>query len=512
MLVDYINDKFDNKSKGKTGQNKKKQESTVTKRKVNKNEVKPKQAESDSLKSNEQQEHTHHTDSKVKEYVGHSNHSPAYLKYNKFVHTGYRINFNSKKRVFKSLFMMHNETMNIWTHLGGAIILIGLVIFLSVSVSTFDTKVLNNFVKDEVKSLFGPVMNHLPNFVELEHEITDKVLHTAEDIYHFGEHTVASLEHTLQSISDEVEHVAENIHPEAIGSFLHKIKEKLEGLTHPIKALKLDSKLVDQKEKIKSLTDKVEKKLHNLQDKLVQKIDSAAFDWIDIYKYIKPSYKQIADDGYRRVPLSRWPIIVFLLTAVFCLLCSAIYHAFCCISVRANQVLRRLDYAGISILITGSCFPVYVYGFYCQPLYSQIYLSVIGFTSLVVFFVSLTEKIHQPEYGTIKSLMYGALGLFAAVPGTHLVYLNMTASGINDNLDFLPSTPYYLTMGISYLGGLAIYASKYPEKACPGKFDLWGHSHQIWHLCVLSGIIFTYLGAFDNYYTRIKIPCLGCEI
>jgi adiponectin receptor len=512
MLTDYINNKFEDTSKGKVAQNDKNQDSTVTKRKVDKtgaNSVKDKKDNAHSCG-----DHDHHKthSEKIKEYVGKSEESPAFLKYNKFVHTGYRINFNNKRKVIKSLFMMHNESVNIWTHLGGAIILIGLVIFLSFSIHSFDTNTLNNFVKEEVKTLFGPAMSHLPNFTKLEHDIADKVIHTAEDVYNFGEHTIVSLEQTLHSISEEIEHVAENIHPETIGALLSKIKAKLEGFAHTTKALSSSDKLADEKVKIKSLANALEKKLHSLQDKLVQKIDSAAFDWIDIYKYIKPTYTQIPNDGYKKVPLSRWPIIVFLLTAVFCLLCSAIYHAFSCISDRANQVLRRLDYAGISILITGSCFPVYVYGFYCQPIYSQIYLSIIGFVSLIVFVVSLMEKIHQPEYGTAKSIMYGALGVFAAVPGIHLVYLNATAAGINDNLDFLPSTPYYLTMGASYLGGLAIYASKFPEKCLPGKFDIWGHSHQIWHLCVLSGIIFTYLGAFDNYYTRIRIPCLGCEV
>jgi len=508
MLVDYINNKFDDNSKGNTAQKGKNQDNTVTKRNVNKIDTKSGKDKKDSC---EDHDHSKTVTDKLKEYVGRSEESPAFLNYNQYVHTGYRINFNNKRKVIKSLFMRHNELVNIWTHLGGAIILMGIVIFLSFSVHSFDTKSLNNFVKDEVKTLFGPAMSHLPNFTQLEHDITDKVLHTAEDIYHFGEHTVASLEHTLHSISEEIEHVAENLHPETIGAFLHKIKAKLEDFTHTTQALNNSTKHSNEKVKIKTIVDALEKKLHSLQDKLVQKIDSAAFDWIDIYKYIKPEYAQIAG-SYRNVPLSRWPIIVFLLTAVFCCLCSAIYHGFCCISERANQVLRRLDYAGISILITGSCFPVYVYGFYCKPIFSTIYLSIIGFVSLIVFFVSLTEKIHQPEYNKAKSIMYGALGIFAAVPGIHLVYLNMTASGINDNLDFLPSTPYYLSMGLSYLGGLAIYASKFPEKCCPGKFDLWGSSHQIWHLCVLGGIIFTYLGAFDNYYTRIQIPCLGCEV
>jgi len=43
----------------------------------------------------------------------------------------------------------------------------------------------------------------------------------------------------------------------------------------------------------------------------------------------------------------------------------------------------------------------------------------------------------------------------------------------NDHLDFSPSLPYYLAMGASYLGGLVIYTSKWPEKCKPGKFDIF---------------------------------------
>jgi len=122
------------------------------------------------------------------------------------------------------------------------------------------------------------------------------------------------------------------------------------------------------------------------------------------------------------MPLSRWPIIVFLLSAVFCLMCSAIFHLFYCLSHRANQILLRLDYAGVSILITGSCFPPFIYGFYCMPMWSTIYLSIIGVTSLVVFFVSLTDMIHSEPYRTAKSVMYGSLGILAGLPMIHLVY------------------------------------------------------------------------------------------
>lgn len=40
----------------------------------------------------------------------------------------------------------------------------------------------------------------------------------------------------------------------------------------------------------------------------------------------------------------------------------------------------------------------------------------------------------------------------------------------------------YLMYGI----GFAFYLSKFPESRWPGKFDIWFHSHQWWHVFVVS--------------------------
>ncbi|KAJ3115070.1 hypothetical protein HDU96_001234 [Phlyctochytrium bullatum] len=47
-----------------------------------------------------------------------------------------------------------------------------------------------------------------------------------------------------------------------------------------------------------------------------------------------------------------------------------------------------------------------------------------------------------------------------------------------------------LLLGImTYLVGAFIYVEKYPERLFPGKFDLFFHSHQIWHvLCVVAAV------------------------
>ena len=46
---------------------------------------------------------------------------PEYV-FNKYILTGYRINYDSWPAILKSIFQWHNETMNIWTHLVGFIV------------------------------------------------------------------------------------------------------------------------------------------------------------------------------------------------------------------------------------------------------------------------------------------------------------------------------------------------------------------------------------------------------
>lgn len=61
----------------------------------------------------------------------------------------------------------------------------------------------------------------------------------------------------------------------------------------------------------------------------------------------------------------KWPVLIHLISALFCLSCSTTYHWFSAYSSKVGDVLSRLDYAGISVLVAGSCFPPYYYMFCC---------------------------------------------------------------------------------------------------------------------------------------------------
>lgn len=55
--------------------------------------------------------------------------------------------------------------------------------------------------------------------------------------------------------------------------------------------------------------------------------------------------------------------------------------------------------------------------------WGSIYITIIMIACLIVFFVSLQDFIHTPEYLSIKSWMYALLGIGAALPILHLMIM-----------------------------------------------------------------------------------------
>ena len=55
--------------------------------------------------------------------------APEWLHDDFLIH-GYRINHHKTIDILKSLFSMHNETLNIWSHLIGVIVFISLAVIL----------------------------------------------------------------------------------------------------------------------------------------------------------------------------------------------------------------------------------------------------------------------------------------------------------------------------------------------------------------------------------------------
>lgn len=81
----------------------------------------------DSLTTNENENESHkkiNPKNLIKAYIGHVSEAHHYILDNEFILKGYRINFHSCKKISSSLCLCHNETINIWTHFIGAVLII----------------------------------------------------------------------------------------------------------------------------------------------------------------------------------------------------------------------------------------------------------------------------------------------------------------------------------------------------------------------------------------------------
>jgi hypothetical protein len=88
------------------------------------------------------------------------------------------------------------------------------------------------------------------------------------------------------------------------------------------------------------------------------------------------------------------PLLTNIASAWFCLGCSAIFHLYYVKSPFFSDVLSRLDYGGISVLIFGSSFPIIYYSFACQPenLQRWIWVGLIAALAIGCFISTLIKK------------------------------------------------------------------------------------------------------------------------
>lgn len=180
-------------------------------------------------------------------------------------------------------------------------------------------------------------------------------------------------------------------------------------------------------------------------------------------------------------PITRWPFFAFLGGAMFCLLSSSICHLLSCHSERLAYIMLRLDYAGIAALIATSFYPPVYYSFMCAPFFCHLYLGFITLLGIATIVFSLLPVFQSPEFRTIRASLFFGMGMSGIAPILHKVILFW------DQPEALHTTGYEVLMGVLYGIGALVYATRIPERWMPGKFDIAGHSHQLFHVLVVAG-------------------------
>lgn len=419
---------------------------------------------------------------------------------NIYLLSGYRKNFNNVRKAFNSILIKHNELMNIWTHLIGAIIFIFIFFHLAAS---------NNFKKFETTSFeikLKKMLSSSKNFIQ-------------------------GFKDDLDPFLTNMGSVIDSMNTESLNSFLDKSKDKLNDLKNEYQKRLLEFKdqmeqhelnmIIKVEEHLDVYLDKVDGLQSKIKNKFNQLVSSENNDsndksiltnTIDTLLHTFDSF--IPEEGTINGLFSNFsnyltitPFFVYLSSAIFCLLASAIYHWFYTISYSVHKFLHKFDLAGISILVFGSSFAMFYYCFYCNPFLRTFYNSLSFIFCFTVFIVSLFDKMHTIEFIKWKSLMYGGLGLSNIIPYIHIVYYAAISSPENEYLPFDASYFWLLVMACLYLGGLTIYTLRIPERFFPKTFDIWLNSHTIWHICVFLAALVHLKAIVIVYNSRLQKPC-----
>ncbi|KAG9038951.1 hypothetical protein FRB95_013629 [Tulasnella sp. JGI-2019a] len=185
---------------------------------------------------------------------------------------------------------------------------------------------------------------------------------------------------------------------------------------------------------------------------------------------------------------------VFLGAAVVCLGFSAAFHTAQCHSLPVRRSCVMLDYSGIVALIVGSFFPSVYYGFYCYSSLQMLYLGTITIAGIGATYVVLTPIYNTPEFRWTRTTVFLSLGFTGIVPVCHALHIHgMDAIYEEMGLAWL------LLSGALYTIGALLYAARIPERFFPGKVDLLGASHQLFHIHVVLAALAHYISIYQAY-------------
>uniref|UniRef100_A0A8C4PWH2 Progestin and adipoQ receptor family member 5 n=1 Tax=Eptatretus burgeri TaxID=7764 RepID=A0A8C4PWH2_EPTBU len=202
-----------------------------------------------------------------------------------------------------------------------------------------------------------------------------------------------------------------------------------------------------------------------------------------------------------------WPLLVYLAGCCVYLLASSCAHTFSTMSLRIRHMCFFFDYAALSFYSLGSAVG---YGAYTIPddwldsTFHHCYIPLAILNSIVCSCLSCYTRLGLPflHYSPTKlnrlsdtenpkvvkllrTVAFAYPYFFDHIPLYYRVCL-CAGDGCTSN-DAIPL--HHLHMFFASLTGF-FFASHFPECLAPGRFDLIGHSHQLFHTSAVFGTYF----------------------
>ncbi|KAL7945348.1 putative mPR-likeG-protein-coupled receptor [Trichoderma barbatum] len=187
-------------------------------------------------------------------------------------------------------------------------------------------------------------------------------------------------------------------------------------------------------------------------------------------------------------------ISIYCTGVAVCFAFSATFHILWNHSQALTSYWNKLDYLGILVLMWGAGIPTIYYGFFCNQSLQWLYWMTTSSTALCCTIVTLHPRFISPQFRRWRACFYGGFGLSSIVFVAHgLLIHGWEIQRAHMSLNWMA------WMAMSNLVGAVTYAARVPERWVPYKFDIFGASHQILHVAVMTAAIIHFCGLLKAF-------------
>ncbi|KAF8813961.1 hypothetical protein BYT27DRAFT_7180754 [Phlegmacium glaucopus] len=156
-------------------------------------------------------------------------------------------------------------------------------------------------------------------------------------------------------------------------------------------------------------------------------------------------------------PISDIPELLFMAFALLCLLSSTLWHTMAgCAHKDSMEFCARVDYVGIGWLISASIGTIVYYGFSCHPSIRNVFLGLSFATGLAGNIFPFMSWFNLPEYRLYRIYFFLTLAFSAIGPMIALSILHSSKEMFSFIAPVIPSL-------LSYVIGLIFYVTQFPE-------------------------------------------------
>ncbi|PNS19503.1 hypothetical protein CAC42_7347 [Sphaceloma murrayae] len=243
----------------------------------------------------------------------------------------------------------------------------------------------------------------------------------------------------------------------------------------------------------------------------LKSLGSVHNETFNIYSHLLPASLSllaaalIADSVLvKRYPLAsqtdRLLWLYYLLSVGTCFSLSAAFHTLINHSATYYHFFLKVDYCGIMILILAHFVTGEYLTFYCEHRLRNTYWTLIIFFTFLTSLIVLHPDYQSHDYRTTRVAAFTALGMSAFGPIVHSLILHDL-----DEVAPRSGLYWYLIEGLVVAVAVTLFVTRFPQCCMPGKFDLWGSSHQWFHVLTVGTVLIHLRGLWGAYDTNYHL-------